>query len=80
MAVLVCGRSSLWPFRSVAVPVCGLFGLWPFRSVAVKFVSYRIVSHHIISYHIISYLIPCSVLILASDWLTTVRYGGVSHV
>ena len=24
--------------------------------------------------------IPCSVLILASDWLTTVRYGGVSHV
>ena len=24
--------------------------------------------------------IPCSVLILASDWLTTVRYGAVSHV
>ena len=24
--------------------------------------------------------IPCSVLILASDWLTTVKYGAVSHV
>ena len=24
--------------------------------------------------------IPCSVLILASDWLTTVKYRGVSHV
>ena len=24
--------------------------------------------------------IPCSVLILASDWLTTVNYGAVSHV
>ena len=25
-------------------------------------------------------IIPCSVLILASDWLTTVKYGAVSHV
>ena len=24
--------------------------------------------------------IPCSVLILASDWLTTVKYEAVSHV
>ena len=36
MAVSVCGRSGLWPFRSVAVPVCGRFGLWPFRSVDVS--------------------------------------------
>ena len=35
MAVPVCGRFGLWPFRSVAVSVCGRFGLWPFRSVAV---------------------------------------------
>ena len=35
MAVPVCGRSGLWPFRFVAVPVCGHFGLWPFRFVAV---------------------------------------------
>ena len=40
VAVSVCGRYGLWPFRpwafrTVAVPVCGLFGLWPFRSVAV---------------------------------------------
>ena len=35
MAIPVCGRFGLWPFRFVAVPVCGLFGLWPFRSVAV---------------------------------------------
>ena len=27
----VCGRPSLWPFRFVAVSVCGHFGLWPFR-------------------------------------------------
>ena len=25
-------------------------------------------------------IIPCSVLILASDWLTAVKYGAVSHV
>ena len=35
VAVSVCGRFGLWPFRSVAVPVCGRFGLWPFRFVAV---------------------------------------------
>ena len=35
MAVPVCGRFGLWPFRFVALPVCGRFGLWPFRSVAV---------------------------------------------
>ena len=40
VAVSICGRSGLWPFRFVAVPVCGLSvcgrsGLWPFRSVAV---------------------------------------------
>ena len=29
---------------------------------------------------LISWIIPCSVLILASDWLTTVKYGAVSHV
>ena len=28
----------------------------------------------------ISCFIPCSVLILASDWLTTVKYGAVPHV
>ena len=36
MAVSVCGRFGLWPFRSVAISVCGRFGLWPFRSVAVS--------------------------------------------
>ena len=47
MAVLVCGRSGLWPFRFVVVPVCGRSwfvavsvcgrsGLWPFRFVAVS--------------------------------------------
>ena len=36
VAVPVCGRSGLWPFRFVAVPVCGRFGLWPFRSVALS--------------------------------------------
>ena len=36
VAVSVCGRSGLWPFRFVAVPVCGRFGLWPFRFVAVS--------------------------------------------
>ena len=35
VAVSVCGRSGLWPFRFVAVPVCSRFGLWPFRFVAV---------------------------------------------
>ena len=35
VAVSVCGRSGLWPFRFVAVPVCGRFGLWPLRFVAV---------------------------------------------
>ena len=35
MAVSVCGRFGLWPFRFVAVPVCGRFGLWLLRSVAV---------------------------------------------
>ena len=35
VAVSVCGRSGLWPFRFVAVSVCGRFGLWPFRSVTV---------------------------------------------
>ena len=35
-AVLACGRSGLWPFRSVAIPVCGHFGLWPFRCVALS--------------------------------------------
>ena len=34
VAVSVCGRSGLWPFRFVAVPVCGRFGLWPFRRVS----------------------------------------------
>ena len=34
VAVSVCGRSGLWPFRFVAVPGCGRFGLWPFRFVA----------------------------------------------
>ena len=36
VAVSVCGRFGLWPFRFVAVPVCGRFGLWPFRFVAVS--------------------------------------------
>ena len=36
MAVSVCGRSGLWPIRSVAVSVCGRSGLWPFRFVAVS--------------------------------------------
>ena len=36
VAVSVCGRSGLWPFRFVAVPVCGRFGLWPFWFVAVS--------------------------------------------
>ena len=36
VAVSVCGRSGLWPFRFVAVSVCGRFGLWPFRFVAVS--------------------------------------------
>ena len=35
VAVSVCGLSYLWPFRPVAVPVCGPSGLWPFRSVAL---------------------------------------------
>ena len=35
VAVSVCGRSGLWPFRFVAVPVCGRFDVWPFRFVAV---------------------------------------------
>ena len=35
MAIPVCGRFGLWPFRFVTVPVCGHFGLWSFRSVAV---------------------------------------------
>ena len=39
VAVSVCGRSGLWPFRFVAVPVCGRFGLWPFRFVAVSVVA-----------------------------------------
>ena len=30
--------------------------------------------------HMIYIFIPCSVLILASDWLTTMKYGAVSHV
>ena len=30
----VCGRSGLWPFRSVTIPVCGRFGLWLFWFVA----------------------------------------------
>ena len=36
MAVSVCGRFGLWPFRFVAVPVCVRFGLWLFQSVAVS--------------------------------------------
>ena len=36
VAVSVCGRSGLWPFRFVAVPVCDRSGLWPFRFVAVS--------------------------------------------
>ena len=36
VAVSVCGRSGLWPFRFVAVPDCGRSGLWPFRIVAVS--------------------------------------------
>ena len=36
VAVSVCGRSGLWPFRFVAVSVCGRSGLWPFRFVAVS--------------------------------------------
>ena len=36
VAISVCGRSGLWPFRFVAFPVCGRFGLWPFRFVAVS--------------------------------------------
>ena len=39
VAVLVCGRSGLWPFRFVAVSVCGCSGLWPFRFVAVSVVA-----------------------------------------
>ena len=39
VAVSVCGRSGLWPFRSVAIPVCGRFGFWPFRFVAVSVVA-----------------------------------------
>ena len=34
VAVSVCGRFGLWPFRFVAVSVCGRFGLWPFWFVA----------------------------------------------
>ena len=39
VAVPVCGRSGLWPFRFEAVPVCGRSGLWPFRFVAVSAVA-----------------------------------------
>ena len=31
-----CGRSSLWPFRCVAVPVCGRSCLWPYLFVAAS--------------------------------------------
>ena len=34
----------------------------------------------IMNSHEVFIFIPCSVLILASDWLTTVKYGAVSHV
>ena len=36
VAVSVCGRSGLRPFRIVAVLVCGCSGLWPFRFVAIS--------------------------------------------
>ena len=36
VAISVCGRSRLWPFRFVAVPVCDCSGLWPFLFVAVS--------------------------------------------
>ena len=55
VAVSICGRFSLWPFKFVAIPVCGhsglwsfqfmtisvcgRSGLWPFRFVAVSFLA-----------------------------------------
>ena len=36
MAVSVCGRSGMWPFRFVTISICGPSGLWPFRSVAPR--------------------------------------------
>ena len=42
VAVSVCGRSGLWPFRFVAVPVCGRFGLGPFHLVAVSVVAFSV--------------------------------------
>ena len=33
---MLCGLSSLWPFRFVAFSVGGRFGLWPFQSVAIS--------------------------------------------
>ena len=41
-------------------------------------ISWKIVMLYIVSE--LLPIIPCSVLILASDWLTTVKYGAVSHV
>ena len=35
VAVSVCSRFGLWPFRSVAISVCARSGLWPIRFVAV---------------------------------------------
>ena len=39
----------------------------------------RLVIHQGLLVHI-CVIIPCPVPILASDWLTTVKFGGVSHV
>ena len=46
VAVPVCGCFGLWPFRFVAVPVCGRFGLWPFRFVAVSVVAVSVCGRH----------------------------------
>ena len=35
----ILGYHLLWPFRSVAVSICGRFGLWPFRLWPVRFVA-----------------------------------------
>ena len=52
VAVSVCGRSGLWPFRFVAVSVCGRFGcgrfglwpLWPVTSQLMQNKHQRVVN------------------------------------
>ena len=81
-----CGRSGLWPFRSVAVPVCGRFGLWPFRFVAVpvcgrfglwpfRFVAAMTSYQH--QYRGVSQFEDASLTVFIGILIITIHYGNI---